>query len=46
MREEAGKLAAALIGYPLEDEPAAVNYTDMPPIFVPLQQLEDLAPGT
>jgi ribosomal protein S18 acetylase RimI-like enzyme len=46
VREEAGDVAAVLIGYPLEDEPAPVDYTDMPPMFVPLQQLEDLAPGT
>src|SRR5690606_6362617 len=37
---------ACLIGYPLEDDPPAADYTDMPPMFVPLQQLEDLVPGT
>lgn len=46
VREEAGEVAAALIGYPLDDEPAPVDYADMPAMFVPLQQLEDLAPGT
>ena len=35
-----------MIGYPLADEPEAVNYDEMPGMFVPLQQLEDLAPGT
>lgn len=37
---------ACLIGYPLEDAPAPANYSDMPPMFVPLQQLEELVPGT
>ncbi len=46
VREEDGKAVAALIGYPLADEPAAVDYDEMPPMFVPLQELEDLAPGT
>ena len=46
VREEAGEVVAALIGYPLADEPAPVDYTDTPPMFVPLQQLEDLVPGT
>ena len=34
------------VGYPLEDEAEAVNCTSMRPIFVPMQELEDLAPGT
>ncbi len=46
VREEGGKVAAALIGYPLPDQPEPVDYADMPPMFVPLQELEDLAPGT
>lgn len=46
VREEGGKAAAALIGYPLPDQPEPVDYADMPPMFVPLQELEDLAPGT
>jgi ribosomal protein S18 acetylase RimI-like enzyme len=46
VREEAGKVIACLIGYPLEDKPEPVNYAEVPPIFVPLQQLEDMAPGT
>jgi ribosomal protein S18 acetylase RimI-like enzyme len=46
VREEAGEVVAALIGYPLDDEPAPVDYAGMPPMFMPLQQLEDLAPGT
>jgi len=39
-------VVCALIGYPLADEPEPVNYDDMPGMFVPLQELEDLVPGT
>jgi len=46
VREDDGKVAAALMGNPLPDEPEAVDYDDMPPMFVPLQQLEDLVAGT
>lgn len=46
VREESGKVIAALVGYPLEDDPAPVDYSDMPSMFVPLQQLEDMVPGT
>lgn len=41
-----GAVAAALIGYPLADEPEAIDEANMPAMFVPLQQLENLAPGT
>lgn len=46
VREEAGKAVALLVGYPLDDDPEAIDYSGMPPMFVPLQQLEDLAPAT
>ncbi len=46
VREEAGKAVATLIGYPLRDEPEPWDPAAMPPMFVPLQELEDLAPGT
>ena len=46
LREAAGRVVACLVGYPLADEPQAVNYDGMPAMFVPLQELEDLAPGT
>ncbi|GJL83273.1 MAG: N-acetyltransferase [marine bacterium B5-7] len=46
VREHEGQVVACLIGYPLPDAPAQTDYSDMPPMFVPLQQLEDLAPGT
>ncbi len=37
---------ACLIGYPLDVDPPAMDYSEMPPMFVPLQQLEDMVPGT
>ncbi len=40
------EVAACLIGYPLPDEPETTDETTMPAMFVPLQQLENLAPGT
>ena len=46
MLEHQGKAVSCLIGYPLEDSPPPVNYSEMPSLFVPLQQLEDMAPGT
>jgi ribosomal protein S18 acetylase RimI-like enzyme len=39
-------VAACLIGYPLSEEPEAIDEANMPAMFVPLQQLENLAPGT
>jgi len=46
IREDSGKVVASLVGYPLDDDPAPTDYSDMPGIFVPLQQLEDRVPGT
>lgn len=46
VRTDDGVVVAALIGYPLADEPDPAAYADMPPMFVPLQELEDLALGT
>lgn len=46
LREEDGRVAACMIGYPLPDEAGPIDYAELPPLFVPLQQLEDLAPGT
>ena len=46
VREDAGRVTAALIGYPLASTPDPTAYNDMPAMFVPLQQLEDLAPQT
>ncbi|WP_026381519.1 GNAT family N-acetyltransferase [Afifella pfennigii] len=42
LREEGGKVAACLIGYRLTGEPEPIG-PDVPPIFVPLLELENLA---
>jgi len=44
--EIGGKCAACLIGYSQPDEPEPIDYDTMPPMFVSLQELENLAPGT
>ncbi len=44
--EAQGEAVAALVGYPLAETPAAADYDQLPAMFVPLQQLEDLAPNT
>jgi ribosomal protein S18 acetylase RimI-like enzyme len=44
--EEAGRVVACLIGYPLPDRPEPIDPAQTPPMFVPLQELENLAPGT
>jgi ribosomal protein S18 acetylase RimI-like enzyme len=43
--EHAGACAGALIGYEIADAPEPIP-ADMPAMFVPLQELENLAPGT
>lgn len=43
--EHAGKCAGSLIGYAIADQAAPIG-SDMPPMFVPLQELENLAPST
>jgi ribosomal protein S18 acetylase RimI-like enzyme len=44
--EEEGRVVACLVGYPLPDEPEPIDLAQTPPMFVPLQELENLAPGT
>lgn len=44
--EVGGKVAGALIGYPVADEPDAIDTGSTPPMFVPLLELENLAAGT
>jgi ribosomal protein S18 acetylase RimI-like enzyme len=44
--EAEGKVVACLIGYPLPDRPEPIDYDALPALFVPLQELENLAPGT
>ena len=46
LREVDGEVAAALIGYPLAEVPDPSRFDDLPEMFVPLQELEDLVPGT
>lgn len=40
-----GEVAGALVGYPLHEAPEPID-PQMPAMFVPLQELENLAPGT
>ncbi|MEL7313153.1 MAG: GNAT family N-acetyltransferase [Pseudomonadota bacterium] len=44
--DRAGRAIAALIGYDLPSEADPSVYVDMPKMFVPLQELEDLALST
>lgn len=46
VREQDDEVVACLIGYPLDDDSSPADYSEIPPMFVPLQQLEDMAPGT
>lgn len=46
VREEHDRVVAALMGYALPDAPDPGVYDDLSPMFVPLQELEDLAAGT
>lgn len=46
VREEDGRVMAALMGYPLPDAPDPGVYDNLSPMFVPMQELEDLAAGT
>jgi ribosomal protein S18 acetylase RimI-like enzyme len=41
-----GRIAGALVGYPVPDEPEPVDPANTPPMFVPLVELENLATGT
>lgn len=45
LAETDGEVAACLLGYAAEAEPAPID-PDTPPIFVPLLELEALAPGS
>lgn len=45
LAEVDGHVAACLLGYPAEYEPSPIA-PDTPPIFVPLLELEALAPGS
>jgi GNAT superfamily N-acetyltransferase len=43
--EAGGRIVAGLVGYPLPERPEPIP-DSMPAMFVPLQELENLAPGT
>ncbi|MBX9588715.1 MAG: GNAT family N-acetyltransferase [Hyphomonadaceae bacterium] len=43
--QHANRVVAGLLGYALPDHPEPIPDT-MPPLFVPLQELENLAPGS
>lgn len=45
LAEVDGAVAACLLGYPAEDAPSPIT-PDTPPVFVPLLELEALAPGS
>lgn len=45
LAEVEGEVAACLLGYPAEDDPGPID-PDTPPIFVPLLELEAMAPGS
>lgn len=44
--ELGGATAGCLIGYPLATAPVQTDMSSLPPMFVPLQELENLAPNT
>jgi len=44
--EADGEVAGCLIGYALPNEPEPIDYEEMPEMFVPLQELENLTPGS
>lgn len=41
-----GEVAGAMIAYPIRAAASPEDYADMPPMFKPIQTLEDLAVGT
>lgn len=41
-----GEIVGSLVGYPLAKDPTPIDYDNTPPMFVPLQELESLAPDT
>ena len=42
--EQGGSVAACLIGYALPNAPEPLDLAETPPMFVPLEELERLAP--
>ena len=46
IKEDSGVVVGCLIGYPLEDNSVPSNYQQLPAMFVPMQQLEDMVPNS
>ena len=46
VREEGGKVVAALVSYALPEQAEEIDYDNMPAMFVPLQELENRVPGS
>ena len=46
VREEAGQVTSVLIGYSIERAATAEEHDELPAMFTPLQQLEDLVVGS
>src|SRR5262245_8512465 len=44
--EQGGAVAACLMGYPLPGTAPPIDLAEMPAMFVPMEELERLAPGT
>jgi ribosomal protein S18 acetylase RimI-like enzyme len=44
--DQGGRVVACLIGYPLPKSSEPIDYASVPAMFVPLQELENLAPDT
>ena len=44
--EAGGRSLGCMIGYRLADKAAAIDYSALPPMFAPLEELEALAAGT
>jgi GNAT superfamily N-acetyltransferase len=46
VREEGGKIAACLIGYPLRSAPQVYDHNAVPGMLAPFHELEDILPST
>jgi len=46
VHEDGDSVVAALIGYPLQDQPEPANYDEMPETFVTFKHLAEKVPGT
>ncbi len=46
VREDPDRISSLLVGYPLGDTPGDISLDDVPPIFVPMLRLEEVAPNS